>query len=113
MPCISTQTCYEDVPCKNISVQVDYRTIVSETLSETSENDWDMHSSSQSADGRHDSDTESLDDSNKEYDQCTYTQEIDGTVYRCENYKNYATQICSDCRLGKSIVINPIKRLKV
>jgi len=116
MPTISTQTHDDNVPQNNVSVQVDYRSIVCETMSEIDQNDWDTHSSSQSADGRHyrnysepDSEVEKNEkvEENEviyeinEFDQCTTTVESKTQTLRCQNYKSYATQICSDCKRGR------------
>tara|TARA_B100001989_G_scaffold252803_1_gene236290 strand:+ start:3390 stop:3788 length:399 start_codon:yes stop_codon:yes gene_type:complete len=117
MPTVSTQTHSDGALQKDVTVQVDYRSIVCETMSDISQNEWDTHSSSQSADGRHyenDSETDSANDREveevekkevfyeiKEFDQCTTTVETETQTLRCQNYKNYATQICSDCKRGR------------
>ena len=128
MPSVSTQTHSDSVLQNNVTVQVDYRSIICETMSNTSRNEWDTHSSSQSADGRHyDSENESSSEEIekkeekgeieeeeekketeifeiKEFDQCTTTVETDSKTLRCQNYKSYATQICSDCKRGRPFI---------
>lgn len=133
MPSVSTQTQSDSVLQNNVTVQVDYRSIICETMSDTSRNEWDTHSSSQSADGRHyDSENECDSEKNeeeeiekyvkkeeneedvkketdityeiKEFDQCTTTVETDSKTLRCQNYKSYATQICSDCKRGRPFI---------
>ena len=136
MPSVSTQTHSDSVLQNNVTVQVDYRSIICETMSDTSRNEWDTHSSSQSADGRHyDSENECGSEKNeeeeieedvkkeeieeieedvkketyityeiKEFDQCTTTVETDSKTLRCQNYKSYATQICSDCKRGRPFI---------
>ena len=113
MPTVSTQTHSDNALQKDVTVQVDYRSIVCETMSDTSRNEWDTHSSSQSADGRHyENDSETYSDAGesekkevvyeiKEFDQCTTTLEMESQTLRCQNYKSYATQICSDCKRGR------------
>lgn len=136
MPSVSTQTHSDSVLQNNVTVQVDYRSIICETMSDTSRNEWDTHSSSQSADGRHyDSENECDSEENeeeelekdvkeeeeeevkktenietdflyeiREYDQCTTTVETDSKTLRCQNYKSYATQVCSDCKRGRPFI---------
>lgn len=136
MPNVSTQTHIDSALQNNVTVQVDYRSIICETMSDTSQNECDTHSSSQSADGRH-CDSENECDSEieeeveeeidveeveekidveeveketefsyeiKEFDQCTTTIETDSKTLRCQNYKSYATQICSDCKRGRPFI---------
>ena len=139
MPSVSTQTHIDGALQNNVTVQVDYRSIICETMSDTRRNEWDTHSSSQSADGRH-YDSENECDSEveheevveeeineedvveeeineedveketefayeiKEFDQCTTTIETDSKTLRCQNYKSYATQICSDCKRGRPFI---------
>ena len=127
MPSVSTQTHSDSVLQNNVTVQVDYRSIICETMSDTSRNEWDTHSSSQSADGRHydsenECDSEEIEKEEKEeeenevkketeilyeikeFDQCTTTIETDSKTLRCQNYKSYATQICSDCKRGRPFI---------
>lgn len=130
MPSVSTQTHNDSVLQNNVTVQVDYRSIICETMSDTSRNEWDTHSSSQSADGRHyDSENECDYEEEievkktekseikktekketdplyeiREYDQCTTTVETYSKTLRCQNYKSYATQICSDCKRGRPFI---------
>ena len=114
MPTVSTQTHSDNALQKDVTVQVDYRSIVCETMSDISQNEWDTHSSSQSADGRHYENDSENDSENelekekkevvfeiKEFDQCTTTVETETQTLRCQNYKSYVTQICSDCKRGR------------
>ena len=110
MPTVSTQTHGDSIFRKDVTLQVDYRSIVCETMSDTSQNEWDTHSSSQSADGRHYENSENDSEEEreekvsyeiKEFDQCTTTVKEESKTLRCQNYKSYATQICSDCKRGR------------
>jgi hypothetical protein len=79
-----------------------------------------IYPSSDSEKASNESEIDSEIEQNSTYDQCITIVGTSSGELRCENMKNFATQICDDCLQGRPFIMRPSpepektqKRLKV